>query len=73
MTNTPRFEIGQRFMSNGKHPREMVISDILRTYNSANELVRIRYVAQHTFMGQIVTDHDVCETTIARRLISGKV
>ena len=34
--------------------------------NAKNELVSIRYVATHEFMGQTVTDHDVCEATIAR-------
>ena len=66
---TPRFAIGTTFKSHGKHPKTLRVSDILRTYNAAGELVRIRYEAQHEFMGQIVTDHDVCETTIARNLV----
>lgn len=65
----PRFKIGQQFKSHGRHPQLMTVTDILRTYNTAGELVRIRYVAQHQFMGQVVTDHDVCETTIARNLV----
>jgi hypothetical protein len=66
---TPRFAIGTIFKSHGKHPRTMRVSDILRTYNSAGDLVRIRYVAEHEFMGQTITDHDICETTIARNLV----
>jgi hypothetical protein len=64
----PRFAIGQQFKSRGKHPRLMTVCDILRTYNAAGDLVRIRYVAQHEFMGQTIKDHDVCETTIARSI-----
>jgi hypothetical protein len=41
------------------------VTDILKTYNSKGELVKIRYVAEHQFMGQTVTDRDVVETTIA--------
>jgi hypothetical protein len=67
---TPRFEIGQQYMTQGKHPRLFIVTDILRTYNSANELVEIRYVSTHEFMGHIITDHDVCETTIARGAFS---
>jgi hypothetical protein len=61
----PKFPIGQQFITRGKHPRTCTIIDILRTYNSKNELVRIRYVATHTIGGQTVTDQDVLETTIA--------
>lgn len=67
---TPRYAIGQRFKSHGKHPQICTVTDILRTYNAAGDLVRIRYVAQHQFMGQTVTDHDVCETTIARNAVA---
>lgn len=65
----PRFKIGQQYRTQGKHPRLGTVIDILRTYNHADELVRIRYVVSHLFCGQTVTDHDVCETTIARGAI----
>jgi hypothetical protein len=61
----PRFEIGTRFKTRGKHPRICTVTDILRTYNSKGELVAIRYVAEHEFCGQVVTERDVCETTVA--------
>lgn len=64
-----RFEIGQQFMSAGKHPQLCTVTDILRTYNSAGALVKTRYVATHIFCGSVVADHDVCETTIARRAV----
>ena len=60
----PRFAIGTEYTTRGKHPRECVVVDVLRTYNSANELVEVRYLTAHTFMGQTVTER-VCETTIA--------
>lgn len=61
----PRYEIGQRFKTRGKHPRLYTVTDILRTYNAKGELVRLRYVATTGFVGQTLTDHDVVETTIA--------
>lgn len=60
-----QFSIGTQFKSRGKHPRICTITDILRTYNSAGELVKTRYVAEHELLGRTVTDHDVCETTVA--------
>lgn len=60
-----RFSIGQTFKTRGKAPRLCTVVDILTTFNSAGELVKTRYIATHEFAGQIVTDHDVCETTIA--------
>jgi len=66
----PRFAIGTVYRTGGKHPIECTVTDILRTYNSKGELVKIRYVATHQFCGQLVTDVDVVETTIARGRIS---
>lgn len=63
---TQRFEIGLEYID--RKGRTCTVTDVLRTYNSAGELVRIRYVAQHTFLGQTVTDSDVLDTTIARAL-----
>lgn len=60
-----RFQIGQQFKTRGKVPRLCTVVDVLRTFNSANELVSLRYVATHEFMGQTMTDRDVCDTTIA--------
>lgn len=64
-----RFQIGQQFMTAGKSPRLCTVTDILKTYNNKGELVRTRYEATHYFGGQQVTDHDVCETSIARRAV----
>jgi hypothetical protein len=65
----PRFPVGTQFYSTGKHPRLCTVTDIWRTYNQAGELVRLRYVATHEFMGQTLTDRDVLETTIARNIV----
>jgi len=60
-----RYPIGWQFKTRGKHPRVCTVTDILRTYNAAGDMVELRYVATHELMGQTVTDRSVCETTIA--------
>lgn len=62
------YAIGTKFITGGKAKRACTVTDILKTYNSAGELVGTRYVATHEFMGQIVTDRDVCSVTIAKGL-----
>lgn len=59
------YPIGTHFTTRGKHPRYCTVVDVLRTYNSKGELVSVRYVATHEFLGQTVTDYDVRATTIA--------
>jgi hypothetical protein len=63
------YPIGTQYMSAGKHKRLCTVVDIHKTYNHANELVKIRYVATHEFMGQVVTERDVVATTIARGIV----
>lgn len=60
-----KYQIGTTFATRGKHSKLCTVTDIHRTYNSQGELVKLRYVATHEFMGQVVTDYDVPETTIA--------
>lgn len=60
-----RFSVGTQFLTRGTAPRLCTVSDVLRTFNGAGELVRLRYVATHVFMGQTMTDSDVCDATIA--------
>ena len=64
----PRFTVGQQFRRIGRvHAPLETVTDIWMTYNTAGELVRVRYVAEHrSAIGQTVTDCDVLETTIAR-------
>ena len=64
----PKYQIGQQFKTRGKSPKLCTVTDILKTFNSKGELVKIRYVAEHQLMGRAIVDHDVCETTIAMSL-----
>lgn len=64
------YAIGTKFMTGGKSPKQCVVTDIYTTTNSAGEVVRVRYVATHSFLGQVVADYDVCDVTIAKGLIS---
>lgn len=63
------FKIGTQYLSSGKHKKLCTVQDILKTYNSKNELVDVRYVSSHLYMGQMVRDYDVCKVTIQRGLI----
>jgi hypothetical protein len=65
----PKFKIGQQYKTGGKHPKICTVIDIYKTYNSNGEMVKLRYVSQHEFCGQMVIDADVPEATIARGLI----
>lgn len=69
MTLQARFPIGTTFLSNGKRKDVCTVTDILKTYNNAGELVKIRYVAKHILLGQPVYDYDVVDPTIARNLV----
>lgn len=66
------YPIGTKFTPIGKHATECTVTDMLTTRNLAGEIVAIRYVATHIFMGQTVTDRNVIPTTIARG-IGGEV
>ena len=63
------FALGTLFFKGGKHKMLCTVADIFKTYNSRGELVKTRYSAFHLFMGQIVTEHDIVETTIKRGLV----
>lgn len=65
-----KFKIGQKFMTSGKNPRIATVTDILKTYNSAGEMVKLRYVAQYPSALNVITDYDVNETSIAMRAIN---
>ena len=64
-----KYTIGTHFNTRGKHPKFCTVTDIHRTFNSKNELVKCRYVATHKLLDQIVTDYDVIETTITMGLV----
>lgn len=65
MERKPQFPIGTQFKTRGKFPKLCAVTDIHITHNSNGDLVKLRYVAEHEFMGQLIVDHEVCETTIA--------
>lgn len=70
MNNNPRFPIGTRFHTRGKFPRVATVVDIHTTRNLAGEVVKLRYMATYELTpAHVVTDYDVCETSIAIRLI----
>jgi len=64
-----RFPIGTKFKTRHSKTKFCTVVDILKTYNNQGDLVQIRYVATHDFMGGIITDRDVVETTIAMGLV----
>lgn len=65
-----RFEIGTKFQlrRSKKDVRDAEVVDVLKTYNSAGKLVKLRYVVAFDFCGQRLTDCDVCDVTIAKAL-----
>lgn len=67
----PRFGIGTTFRKRNKRADLCTVTDILTTTDHAGKVVSIRYIAVHDFLGQLVADYDVCETTIAIGLIEG--
>lgn len=71
--NRFRFPIGTKYThrvnGNPKYTREAVIIDQWTTTNAAGEVVRRVYVTAHGVAGQVVTNYDVCDTTIARALL----
>lgn len=65
-----RFPIGTTYAktfgaSKNSYTRNYTVTDVHRTYNNAGELVKLRYVVEHPFANQILTDYDVSDTTIA--------
>ena len=64
-----RFPIGTQYVRNtGKRRDVCTVVDQLTLINSKGEVLRRSYVTAHPFCGQQVTEHDVCDTTIARNL-----
>jgi hypothetical protein len=64
MNTTARYAIGTQYTTRRKFPRKCTVVDIHTTINHAGNIVKVRYVATHEFMGQTITDSDVIETTI---------
>lgn len=62
---TTVYPIGTQYRTRGKASRLCTVVDVLRTFNSKGELVRLRYAATHELVGQQVLETDVVGTTIA--------
>jgi hypothetical protein len=60
------YPVGTKFMSFGKYPKECTVIDVLKTYNSKNELVDVSYNATHNFLGQEITHKYLPAASIAR-------
>ena len=60
------YTIGTTYMSLGKNPHLCTIVDIHTTTNAAGEVFKVRYVANHDFLGQQIADYDVNDVTVAR-------
>ena len=59
--------IGTKFIRRtSKTKRIETVIDIYTTFNLKGEVVSVRYVAEHDFMGQKVIDYDIIKTTILR-------
>lgn len=65
---TVKYAPGTQYMSRGKHKKLCTVTDALFTYNLSGDLVRVRYISTHEFLGQTVRDTDVCAATIAMGL-----
>ena len=59
--------VGTQYLDRNK--RICTVMDIWSTYNLAGELVQTRYVCQHVFMGQTVTERDVLAITIQKNRV----
>lgn len=64
--------IGVVYKTRGKNPKICTVVDKLDTYNSKGEVVKTRYVSEHDFLGQTVTDSDVARSTILMGKIEDK-
>jgi hypothetical protein len=61
-----KYPIGTQYLPMGKNAKVCTITECFKTYDSKGNLVRTHYQSTHDFLGQSVTNHNVCETTIAR-------
>lgn len=58
--------IGTKFIKNSKHKDVYTVIDKHTTTNSKGEIVKTVYVAETNFMGQIVIDYKVPQSTVIR-------
>jgi len=62
-------ELGTQFKKRGDKNRIYTVVNKLTTRDISNCIVKIRYVAESEFCGQIVIDRDVLKTTIKMGLV----
>jgi hypothetical protein len=67
---TTEYPIGTQYKTGDKRADLCTVTDILKTYNSKGDLVKMCYVSTHEFCGQAVTNYEVPSASIARGLIS---
>lgn len=66
----PRFAPGTQYLPAGqKRPKIHTVTDVFTTRNLAGELVSIKYVSEHDFLGQKLKGYDIADATIARGLV----
>jgi len=62
-----KYPIGTQYLPMGrKNAKVCTVTECFKTFDSKGNLVKTSYQSTHDFLGQAVTNHDVCETTIAR-------
>lgn len=67
MSNEDEIKTGTKFTMVGRKNKSVwTVKDIWITKNLKGDIVKTRYVASHTFLGQEVFDYDVLGTTIKR-------
>lgn len=65
-----RYPIGTQFIKVGrKHKGTWTVTNYHVTTDLQGNIVKARYVAECSFLGQALIDSDVCEATIARGLL----
>ena len=70
--NKKLYPIGTKFISQGKRKDIETVTDIFKTYNSKNELVKIEYIVEHDFLNQTIS-HAICHATIRLAEIQGRI
>ena len=61
-------KVGTTFKPRGKHPQLTTVVDVLTTRNIVGDVVKIEYLCEHLFLGQVVKSRH-CKTTILRGFI----
>lgn len=60
-----KYQIGQKYIEQGKSKSEKTVIDILYTFNSKKELVKMEYLVEYVFCGDII-HQTISELTLDR-------